>query len=423
MRRGATVAAAAACHPSAVSSAESQVDAGAPTGPLAGVRVLDLTSVVMGPFATQLLGDLGADVITIEPPRGDNSRSMGAGPHPQLSGVALNLLRNKRNVAIDFKHPDGRQALLDIAATCDAFVTNLRPGTLARAGLAYHDVVAVRPDIVYCQAHGYPTGGPRRDDPAYDDVIQAETGIADATARVAGQPMVAPTMHGRQGVRADHRLRRAWRLCTGGRRPGRASTSRCRWRTRSTSFTLVEHGAGAIPRPPLGPAGYPRVLTPHRRPWPTKDGWMMVLPYTKEQFDSIFEAAGSDLLGDERYATGRARIANAGFLYDQVGRMLADRTTAEWVAFFRQHDVPAGVIGSLDDLVEQLPEADHPHAGRYKLIPPPVRFAGAPQSVRRPAPLIGEHTDEVLAEVGYDQGELGSLRASGALGVIPAEFS
>ncbi len=394
-----------------------------PTGPLAGVRVLDLTSVVMGPFATQLLGDLGADVITIEPPRGDNSRSMGGGPHPQLSGVALNLLRNKRNVSVDFKHPEGLRAVLDIAATCDVFVTNLRPATLTRAGLAYADVAQVRPDIVYCQAHGYPTGSPRQDVPAYDDVIQAESGLADAAARVAGQPMLAPT------VLADKvcsltivysvtaaLYRRA--------RTGEGEHIEVPMQETFEAFTLVEHGAEAVPRPPVGPAGYQRVLTPHRRPWPTRDGWMVVLPYTKEQYDRIFAAAGrEDLLGDERYATGRQRIANSGFLYDLIGRMLANRTTAEWLTFFREQDVPAGAVASLDDLVDQLPEAEHPHAGSYKLVPPPVRFARAPQNVRRAAPLIGEHTETVLAEVGYDQGSLAGLRASGALGQVPAEFS
>ena len=377
----------------------------------------------MGPFATQLLGDLGADVITVEPARGDNCRSMGGGPHPQLSGVALNLLRNKRNVAIDFKHPDGRRAVLDIAATCDVFVTNLRPATLSRAGLAYADVAQVRPDVVYCEAHGYPTGGPRQDDPAYDDVIQAESGLADAAARVTGQPMLAPS------VLADKvcsltivysvtaaLYRRA--------RTGEGEHIEVPMEETFEAFTLVEHGAEAVPRPAVGPAGYQRVLTPHRRPWPTRDGWMVVLPYTKEQYDRIFAATDrDDLLGDERYATGRQRIANAGFLYDLVGQMLASRSTAEWLAFFREQDVPAGQVHTLDDLVDQLAEAHHPHAGTYKLVPPPVRFARAPQNVRRPAPLIGEHTESVLAEIGYDEGTLAGLRASGALAQVPAEFS
>jgi crotonobetainyl-CoA:carnitine CoA-transferase CaiB-like acyl-CoA transferase len=376
----------------------------------------------MGPYATQILGDLGADVIAIESVRGDTNRAMGAGPLRQLSGIALNLLRNKRNVALDFKQPEGRRALLAIAATCDVFVTNLRPGTLLRAGLSYDDLASVRPDIVYCQAHGYPTGSARQDDPAYDDVIQAETGIADAAARIGGKPTVAPTLVADKvcGLTIAYSVLAALyrRAVT-----GEGEHIEVPMVDTLTSWILVEHGAAAIARPPVGPAGYPRILTPHRRPWPTKDGWMMVLPYSKEHYDCIFAAAGrNDLLGDPRYATGRARIANAGFLYDQVGRMLESRTTAEWLVFFREHDVPAADTRSLDDLVEELPEAEHPKAGRYKLIPPPVRFTRAPQSVRRPAPLIGEHTDEVLAEVGYDGEGIAALRKSGAVGTLPAEF-
>lgn len=393
------------------------------SGPLTGVRVLDLTSVVMGPYATQILGDLGADVITVESRNGDTNRAMGAGPHRQLSGVALNLLRNKRNVSLDFKRPDGREALLAIASTCDVFVTNLRPGTLGRAGLTYRDVAERRPDIVYCQAHGHPSDSERADDPAYDDVIQAETGIADATSRQIGTPMVSSTLMADKvcGLTIAYSVNAAlYRRA----KTGRGDHIEVPMIDVTTAFTLVEHGAAAIPRPALGPAGYPRILTPHRRPWPTKDGWMMVLPYTVEHYDTIFRGLGRvDMLGDDRYSTGRQRIANSGFLYDLVGRMLADRTTAEWVEFFREHDVPAAPVAVLEDLVDALPDAEHPRAGTYKEIPPPVRFSEAPQSVRRPAPLIGEHTVEVLLEVGYDTQGIESLRKSGALATVPGEFS
>jgi crotonobetainyl-CoA:carnitine CoA-transferase CaiB-like acyl-CoA transferase len=393
------------------------------TGPLDRVRVLDITSVVMGPYATQILGDLGADVISIEPRGGDANRSMGPGPLPQLSGVALNLMRNKRNVNIDFKQPQGQRAVLDIAATCDVVVTNLRPGTLARAGLTYEDVAARRPDVVYCQAHGYPSDGPRADEPAYDDVIQTETGIADATARITGRPMISATIMADKvcGLTIVYSVTAALfrRAVT-----GQGEHIEVPMVETMTAFTLVEHGAAAIPEPALGPAGYGRLLNRERGPWQTRDGWIMALPYTRAHYESIFRAAGrDDLLGDERYSTATRRIANAPFLYGTIGTMMADRTTHEWLDFFRAQDVPAAAVGRLDDLVSQLPVVEHPDAGRFREIPPAVRFTQAPQSVRRPAPLIGQHTEEVLAEAGYDPEGIGMLRESGVLGDTPAELS
>lgn len=392
-------------------------------GPLDGVRVLDLTSVVMGPYATQILGDLGADVITVEPPRGEANRSMGPGPLPQLSGVALNLLRNKRNIALDFKHPDGLAAFLDVAATCDVLVTNLRPGTLERAGISYERVAERRPDIIFCQAHGYPSDGPRADEPAYDDVVQTETGIADASARVTGRPTVTPTIMADKvcGLTIVYAVTAALyrRAMT-----GQGERIEVPMVPTMKAFMLVEHGAAAIPEPPLGPAGYGRVLNRERGPWPTRDGWIMALPYTKEHYDSIFSAAGrDDLLGDARYSTAALRIANAPFLYEQVGAMMSERTTEEWLRFFRAQDVPAAPVATLDDMVAELPLSEHPEAGPFRQIPPPVLFAQAPQSLRRPAPLIGEHTDEVLAEAGYGAERIQSLRGSGVLGGVPAEFS
>jgi crotonobetainyl-CoA:carnitine CoA-transferase CaiB-like acyl-CoA transferase len=370
----------------------------------------------MGPYATQILGDLGADVICVENSRGDTNRAMGPGPHRQLSGVSLNLLRNKRNVALDFHQPAGRQALLDIAATCDVLITNLRPGALERARLTYEDLAAVRPDIVYCQAQGYPIDDPRRDRPAYDDIVQAETGIADAATRAGGEPRLAPT------ILADTvcGLTIAYSVIAALYRRERTGTGEhieVPMLDVATAFMLVEHGSAAMTVPPLGPAGYPRILTPNRRPWPTRDGWVMVLPYSREHYDAIFSATGrEDLLGDDRYASGRARIANSGFLYEQVGRCLEQRTTSEWMSFFEEHDIPAAEVASLDELVAALPVAEHPHAGKYRMITPPVRFRFAPQSVRLPAPLIGEHTEEVLAEVGYDAGKLKLLGGAGGPG-------
>jgi crotonobetainyl-CoA:carnitine CoA-transferase CaiB-like acyl-CoA transferase len=369
----------------------------------------------MGPFATQILGDLGAEVIVVEGVRLETNRVMCAGPHPQLSGVSLNLMRNKRSVNLDYKRPEGRDAVLRIAATCDVVVTNVRPAALTRAQLNYCDIAAVRPDVVYCEAHGYPLGSEREDDPAYDDVIQAGTGVADAFRLQSGRPALVPT------VFTDKLCGLSIAYAVGAalfrrERTGAGEHIEVPMVDTATAFILVEHGAAAIPRPVLGPAGYQRVLTPNRRPQATSDGWIHVLPYSRAHYEALFADVGrSDLIDPELYRSGRSRIRNANVLYAQIQEVMPARTTAEWMAFCRNAGIPATEVATLDDLVEALPETDHPVAGRHKVIPPPIRFEQAPLGIRRPAPLVGEHTEEVLAEVGYDPGTIAELRSSGTI--------
>jgi crotonobetainyl-CoA:carnitine CoA-transferase CaiB-like acyl-CoA transferase len=200
----------------------------ASSGPLDGIRVLDLSSVVMGPLATQILGDLGADVISVENRDGDINRIMGPGPYPGLSGVSLNLLRNKRNISLDIAHPDGRAALLRVAADCDVFVTNLRPGSVSRLRLRYPDVAAVRPDVIYCQAHGFPSDSPQADAPAFDNIIQAACGVPDVLRRANGRPDLMPTLLADKvsGLVLAYSIMTA--LSTG-REPARDSRWKCRW--------------------------------------------------------------------------------------------------------------------------------------------------------------------------------------------------
>ncbi len=371
-----------------------------PTGPLDGIRVVDLTSIVMGPLATQILGDLGADVITVEDPRGTLSRVMTAGPHPELSGVALNLLRNKRSVVLDLKTDAGRDDLMAIVATADVLVTNLRPGTLRRLRLSYDDIVPVRPDIVYCQAQGYPVDSDQADAPAYDDVIQAGTGLPDTFRRVGGEPQFVPTLVADKvsGLTIAYAVMAA---LVHRERTGEGQQVEVPMVEVMTAFTLVEHAGAATARPPQGPPGYLRILSPERRPQRTSDGWISVLPYTRENFEVLFRAGGrDDLADDDRLASARSRIEHADALYHEVAAIITQRTTAAWLAFCLTAAVPASPVPTLDELVDGLPEDDHPVAGRYKVLPQPVRFSKASgPTVRRPAALSGEHTAEVLAEV------------------------
>lgn len=362
-------------------------------GPLDGIRVLDLSSVVMGPLATQILGDLGADVITVETRDGDINRIMGSGPYPGLSGVSLNLLRNKRNISLDIAHPDGRAALLRVAADCDVFVTNLRPGSVGRLRLRYPDIASIRPDVIYCQAHGYPSDSAQADAPAFDDIIQAACGVP-------AYSIIAALFH------------RA--------RTGEGQKVEVPMADAMLAFLLVEHGSGAISRPARGPAGYQRILTPLRGALRTADGWIAVQPHRAAHWAALLRAAGhDDLVGDPRLSS-RALWREPGFGYATLGRVLATKTTAQWLAFCADAGIPAAAAPGLDELIDALPEDEHPDAGWYKVIPPPTRFSATPASVRRPAPLVGQHAREVLAEAGLTEEQIARLAEAGVLTGDPA---
>jgi len=378
-------------------------------GPLAGVRVLDFSSVVMGPYATQILGDLGADVIAIEESSGDTNRVMGPGPARGMSGISLNLLRNKRNVCLDLKSEPGRNAFLRIAATCDVVVTNLRPAPLARLRLDYAAIREVRADIVMCQAHGWPSDGADANKPAYDDVIQASAGIADAFERQSGTPALTPTLVADKvaGLTIVYAVLAAM---FHRQRTGEGQFVEVPMIDALTSFTLVEHGCAAIPEPPLGSAGYPRVLAAERRPYATTDGWVAVLPYSASNYNDLFREGGRlDLIDDPRVLSASARAVNAGDLYALIDPIIATRSSAFWIEYCSRHDIPAGPVRSLDDLVAELPIEQHPTMGSYRQIPPPVRFSSTPAGVRRHAPMLGEHGREVLREVGLSDQEVDAL--------------
>ena len=377
-------------------------------GPLDGVKVLDLTSVVMGPLATQILGDLGADVITVESRDGDINRTMSSGPVRGLSGVSLNLLRNKRNVRIDLSRPEGSAVVLRIAAGCDALVTNLRPASVHRAGLDYAAVARVRPDIVYCQATGFASDSPEADKPAFDDIIQAASGVTDLMQLAGLPPALVPMLLADKvcGLVIAYAIIAA---LFHRERTGQGQRVEVPMIDAMRAFTLVEHGGSAIPQPPLGPAGYPRILTPLRATVATADGWIALQPHRDEQWQALVRAAGLDDLADDPRLSRRNLWREPGFGYATLSRVLATKPTAHWLEFCAEHGIPAAPAAGIDDIIAGLPEAEHPDGGAFKVIPPPTKFSATPPSIRRPAPLPGQHTHEVLAEAGLTEAEIAAL--------------
>ncbi len=390
------------------------------TGPLAGVRILDLTSVVFGSYATQILGDQGAEVIKIEDPgsgRGDGGDIMRwAGHVPQgaprdLGPIFLTLNRNKRSVVVDMKDPASRPLMEALIASCEVFATSIRYEGLRRLGLAYEDVRALRPDVVYVHAAGYGSEGPYAGEPAYDDLIQSASGLADLLPRTDGNPtprilptLVADKVSGlfmSQAITAGllHRER------TGEGQFIEVPMLEC-----MTSFTLVEHLYDHAFDPPIGQWAYQRVANPNRRPYETKDGYIGLLPYTDKQWDQFFAAAGmAESFGkDPRFSDYATRGKHIQELYGLVGEVTKTKTTQEWLDLLKPLSIPVVRTARLDDLPDDphlsavgfFERHEHPHAGPYLAMKPPVKFTGSPSNIRRHPPRLGEHTDEVWAELG-----------------------
>jgi crotonobetainyl-CoA:carnitine CoA-transferase CaiB-like acyl-CoA transferase len=382
------------------------------SGALEGVRVLDVTSVVMGPLATQVLGDLGADVISIESARDDTNRRMGTGPMPGLSDVSLNLLRNKRNVALDLKDELGRAAALRLAATCDVVVTNLRPGPLGRLGLDYDHVRAVREDVVYARATGFSREDPRRDEAAYDDIIQGATGVPDVFVKASGEAWLAPTLIADK-VSGLTLLAGVLAALVHRGRTGEGQLVEVSMFDALSAFLMVEHSSG-VASGTEGPAGYRRILSADRRPQASADGYVVIFPYLPGHWEALLRAAGLDeLVGDSRLVP--SRTPDPAFVYRTLAQVARTRTSAEWVEFCREHQIPATAVPTIEEVAGAWPTATHPRAGEYRVAPMAIGLSKSPASLRRHAPLVGEHNREVLLEAGLSDAEVDELVARGAL--------
>ncbi|MGH3732470.1 MAG: CaiB/BaiF CoA transferase family protein [Acidimicrobiales bacterium] len=401
---------------------------GAPPGPLAGIRVLELASVIMGPYAGQLLGDLGADVIKVEHGAIDSSRVMGGGPDPELSGIALNLHRNKRSIGLDLKASKGREAFLRLLATGDVLITNVRPSALGRLGLRYEDLSSSMPQLVYCQSQGFALGTDDEDRPAYDDIIQAMTGLPWLNQEVLDHTAFVPTLIGDKvvGLTITYGVLAA---LVHRERTGEGQRVEVPMFDSVLSFNLVEHLSRATM--PGGAAGYSRIMSSRRGPHRTLNGYVAIMPYTDANWSALCRAVDrEDILERSWFADHKTRLLNADRVFGDLAEIVAERTSEEWLDICARNDIPASAVPSLDDIVNDplshrgvLSDADHPVVGAYRQIAPAVTMSATPGIVRRHAPLVGEHTSEILAELGYSDDEVASLVADGAARVARGGYN
>jgi crotonobetainyl-CoA:carnitine CoA-transferase CaiB-like acyl-CoA transferase len=380
-------------------------DSIAATGPLRGVRVLDLTTVVMGPSATQLLGDLGADVVKLESPAGDNMRWIGPWRHAGMGPLFLQSNRNKRSVVLDLKTPDGKAAAMALAARADVLVSNVRPQGLQRLGLDYDSVRAANSRIIYCAAVGYGSGGPDAGKAVYDDLMQAASGIAGLFASVDGAPRYAPinVCDRVVGLHVSNAVTAALYH--------RAVTDEGQFIEvpmfeTMAQFVLADHLGGGAFQPPEGEMGYRRLLSRTRGPYPTKDGHLALVVYTDRHWRDFTRLVGCpDLLAtDDRFRSQESRTRHA----EEVGRFIAGqlpaRTTVEWLKLLHEIDIPACPVNAIEALADDphlkavglFQTAEHPTEGTLTIARPPLHFSRSPASVRRLAPNLGEHNAELL---------------------------
>lgn len=357
---------------------------------LEGIRIVDLTTVIFGPYATQMLADLGAEVIKVETPGlGDVSRYLGNGiPDPTMGSIHLTVNRGKRSIALDLKKPEDAEVLRDLVASADIFFHNIRGRAITRLGFDYDGCKALKPDIIYVHGTGFGQDGPYADLQAYDDVIQAASGTTSLLPRVDGDPcpryfpsLIADKVAGQFGAQAIlaalvHKFR------TGEGQQVEVPMFEC-----FTSFMLVEHLRDATLDPPIGRAGYPRQLDPTRQPFPTRDGHLAIVPYTPESTARLMALLGSiGLTETPEFEAARAKGRHMPIVYTEIARKTPARTTAEWLALFAANDIPAMAVRDLQDIgsdphlaaTDFFRRREHPDVGGFHEMRPPVKYGAMP---------------------------------------------
>lgn len=387
-------------------------------GTLDGIRVIDLTTVIMGPWAAQMMGDMGADVIKVETHGGDISRGMGLSRNPGMAACYLTINRNKRSIVLDLTQKEGLTALRRLIDTADVFMHNLRPKVMNKFNLGYDTFKETHPELVYCAAYGFRSDGPMADRPAYDDIIQTAAGVCDVQALISGQPHYVPTLIADKtsayavfGAVMAALVRRE--------RGGGGQAVEVPMFETMVDFVMVEHLYGATFDPPIGQMGYERIMNIERRPYETRDGgYLTVLPYTDKNWSDFFDLVGRpELMDDPVFASYSERVRNTDKVCAVLGETIATRDLAVWVRQLNEADIPVMEVLTKEALLENEQLAatgfwrnvEHPTEGRLRLADPPFRYSKTPSSIRTLPPGHGQQSREILAEAGYTAEEIAEL--------------
>ena len=398
-------------------------------GPLKGIKIVDLTSVLTGPSASQALGDMGATIIKVEAPEGDITRQIAPFRNPGMGAMFLNANRNKRSICLDLKNPAGLAAIKRLINDADVLLYNMRPAAMERLGLGYETVAALNPAIIYAGVFGFGQDGPYAAKPAYDDLIQGAAVMSHLIARAGdGTPRYVPSAIADRVVG----LAAVGNICATlvhRERTGEGQRLDIPMFETMTAFVLGDHLGGLTFDPPEGGGGYPRQLSPDRRPLQTKDGYVCALVYNDKQWVSFLKEVGlSDLpQRDPRFASFAVRMANIDFVYAELARIFLGRTTAEWLELLNRADVPVMPMHDFDSVLEDphlkavgfFRDVEHPSEGKLRLMDVPTRWSSTPVEFTHLPPRHGEQGREILSEFGFATDEIDTLLREG--GMIAAE--
>ena len=377
-------------------------------GPLNGLRVLDLSSVVLGPMTAQYLGDMGADVIKIEPPQGDITRSIGPRRSEGMGALYLANNRNKRSVVLNLKEPASVDTLRRMVEQSDVLIHSIRSGAATKLGIAYEAIAGINPRLIYCHLQGFGQNGPYSGKAAYDDIVQALSGLAMLQKIAAGEPRYVPSIVCDK-ISAVHAAYAIALALFHRERSGRGQKVEVPMLETMVAFNAAEHLGGYIFEPPVGQMGYEPVRQGMRRPFATSDGFICFMPYNDanwREFLTLVDRA--DLMADPRFSTQAGRQANLGLIWGEADNIIGTKSTGEWMALLSSSDIPHAAVNDLEDLLDDphlqatgfWEMLDHPTEGAMRLPSVPLAMSESPPSIRRLPPRLGEHTAEVLEEFG-----------------------